>query len=95
MSGLLALLLGFFIVPFCLLLLGHRLRDRSDRSRAAFWGGVIGHTSALLVSMTALHYPPVLWSSHARVLIVFWLMLLGGVVGAAVGALLPLRKTGR
>lgn len=93
MTARLALLLGLFVVPLFLLLLGHRLRDRGRRQRAAFWGGVIGHTSALFVSITALHYPPVIWSSQARVLIAFWLMLIGGVAGATIGALLTGRKT--
>jgi len=88
----LALLLGLFIVPLFLLALGHRLRDGGPQHRAAFWGGVIGHTVAMVVSITALHYPPVLWSTQTRVLIAFWLMLLGGVAGVAAGALLGARR---
>lgn len=80
-----ALLLGMFIVPLALLVLGHRLRDRTPPQRGAFWGGVIGHTAAIIVAATALHFPPVLWSSQERILIAFWSMLLGGVVGAAIG----------
>jgi hypothetical protein len=88
----LALLLGLFVVPLLLLILGHRLRDRGRRQRAIFWGGVLGHTAAMLASTAALHYPPVLWSSQTRVVIAFWMMLLGGVAGAAVGALLRGRR---
>jgi hypothetical protein len=80
-----ALLLGLFIVPLALLALGHRLRDRTPQQRGAFWGGVIGHTFAVVVAVTALHYPPVLWNSQERIVIAFWSMLLGGIVGAAVG----------
>ena len=92
MTARLALLLGLFVVPLALLALGHRLRDHGARHRAAFWGGVIGHTIAMVVSITALHYPPVLWSSQTRVLIAFWLMLLGGVAGVVAGALLGARS---
>ena len=92
MTARLALLLGLFVVPLFLLLLGHRLRERGARQRAVFWGGIIGHSVALLAAITALHYPPVLWSSRPRVLIAFWLMLLGGVVGGAIGALRARRR---
>jgi hypothetical protein len=83
----LALLMGLFVVPALLLWLGHRLRDRSPAQRGAFWGGVIGHSIALPIGLLGLHYPPVLWAGDARILIAFWIMLLGGALGAAVGAL--------
>jgi NAD/NADP transhydrogenase beta subunit len=83
----LALILGLFVVPTFLLLLGHRLRERSSRQRGAFWGGVIGHTVAVIVAVVAMHWPPVLWTSDARAFLVFFTMLVGGVLGAAVGAL--------
>ncbi|MEX1183713.1 MAG: hypothetical protein WEF86_10805 [Gemmatimonadota bacterium] len=82
-----ALLLGMFGVPAYLLWMGHRLRDRSEAERGAFWGGVIGHTIALLLSLLALHFPPVLWTGGTRITLAFWLMLLGGTAGALVGAL--------
>jgi protein-S-isoprenylcysteine O-methyltransferase Ste14 len=80
------LLVGFFVVPAVLLALGHRLRDRSARQRGAFWGGIIGHSVALLVAVSALHFPPVLWHSDTRVALAFWSMLLGAAIGAAAGA---------
>jgi hypothetical protein len=86
-----ALLVGLFAVPALLLAAGHRLRERSPRSRRAFWGGVIGHSAALAVTLVASHFPPVLWESDARVLLVFWLMAAGGLVGAGVGAALGRR----
>jgi hypothetical protein len=82
-----ALLAGLFLVPLALLGLGHRLRERTTVQRGAFWGGVIGHTFALCVALTALHAPPVLWQSDVRVAAAFWSLLLGGVTGALVGAL--------
>jgi hypothetical protein len=92
MTSNLALLTGFFIVPLALLALGHRLRERSTRQRGAFWGGVIGHSLALLAAIAALHYPAVLWTGQARTFVAFWLMLVGGVAGALVGAALGYRR---
>jgi hypothetical protein len=86
------LLIGFFVVPLALLALGHRLRERSVRQRGAFWGGVIGHSLALLAAITALHYPAVLWTSQARTFVAFWLMFIGGVAGALIGAAVGLRR---
>lgn len=81
-----ALVIGLFVVPGILLWLGHRLRDRSDAQRRAFWGGVIGHTVAAFVALAALQLPAVLWGSDLRVALAFWSMLLGGALGMAVGA---------
>ena len=82
----LAFLTGLLIVPGVLLWLGHRLRDRSPAQRGAFWGGVIGHTTAIIIAMTLLHYPPQMWTG-ARSAVAMWVMLLGGVFGALLGAL--------
>lgn len=87
MLGRWALLLGLFIVPAILLWLGHRPRNRTPVQRGAFWGGVTGHGIALLVALWALHFPPVLWTGGPRVVFAFWAMLLGGAVGALIGAL--------
>jgi uncharacterized membrane protein YkvI len=81
-----AFLLGLLIVPALLLWLGHRLRDRSPAQRGAFWGGVIGHSAALIVAVTLLHYPPVMWTGAVRSAIAMWVMLLGAAAGAALGA---------
>jgi len=82
-----AFLTGAFIIPALLLWLGHRLRERSPRQRGAFWGGVAGHSIAMLVALLALHFPPVLWQDGARVTLAFWSMLTGALIGAAIGAL--------
>ena len=82
----LAFLVGLLIVPALLLWLGHRLRDRSPAQRGAFWGGVIGHTVAIIVAVTLLHYPPVMWTGEVRAAIAMWVMLLGAAAGAAAGA---------
>ncbi|HEX6135435.1 MAG TPA: hypothetical protein VFZ24_15805 [Longimicrobiales bacterium] len=82
-----AFLIGLLVVPTLLLWLGHRLRDRSPAQRRAFWGGVIGHTIALIVALALLHYPPVLWTSDLREAVALGVMLAGGAGGAAVGVL--------
>lgn len=81
-----AFLIGLLVVPALLLWLGHRLRDRSPAQRGAFWGGVIGHTIAVVVAVTLLHYPPVMWTGEVRAAIAMWVMLVGAGVGGAVGA---------
>jgi uncharacterized oligopeptide transporter (OPT) family protein len=90
-----ALLTGLFLVPLGLLGLGHRLRERSAVQRAAFWGGVIGHSIALCVAVTALHVPPVMWQSGARSAAAFWSLLLGGAIGALLGVLYVMARRGR
>lgn len=82
-----AFLAGLLLVPGLLLWLGHRLRDRSRMQRGAFWGGVIGHTAALLVAVVLLHYPPVMWTGEVRAAVAMWVMLLGAAAGAGLGAL--------
>jgi hypothetical protein len=90
-----ALLMGLFLVPLGLLVLGHRLRERSVVQRAAFWGGVIGHSIALGVAVTALHVPPVMWQSGARMAAAFWSLLLGGAIGALIAVLHAVVRRGR
>lgn len=81
------LLLGLFAAPALLLWLGHRLRRRSAPWRAVFWGGVIGHSVGMLVTLAAAHYPPVLWGGGGwREAMVYGAMLVGTVLGAAAGA---------
>lgn len=82
-----AFVIGLLVVPALLLWLGHRLRDRSPAQRGAFWGGVLGHSLAIIVAVTLLHYPPVLWTNDVRAAIAFWAMTLGAAAGATVGAL--------
>ncbi len=82
-----ALLAGLLVAPALLLWAGHRLRRRSARVRGAFWGGLLGHTLGMLVTLGAAHYPPVPWDGSAwRTAAVHASMLLGAVLGAAAGA---------
>jgi hypothetical protein len=85
----LALLAGLFILPVVLLTLGHRMRDRSARTKRLFWGGVIGHAIGIVVTMVVMMSPPVWWADteSVRTFAVHWAMVLGcaaGVAGAAV-----------
>ena len=91
------LLLGLFGVPALLLSIGHRLRRRPAVWRRVFWGGVIGHSLALLALMIVTMVPPVLWEGGARPrdVAVHWLLALGAVVGGAIGATLAGRRQER
>ena len=86
-----ALLLGLFGAPALLLSIGHRLRHRPAVWRRVFWGGLIGHSLALLALMVITMYPPVLWEGgvRARDMAVHWSLILGAVVGGGLAALLP------
>lgn len=93
MSGMtMALLAGLFAVPALLLWLGHRLRHRTPAARGVFWGALLGHTLGMLVTLGALHYPPVLWGGTAgRELAVHASMAAGAALGAAGGWMLGRR----
>jgi len=86
--GLVAMLLGVFAVPVALLWTGHRLRRRSPRVRAAFWGALAGHVAAIVVGSAAAMTPPEEWAATDfwRGLLGFWSFLLLPAVGALVGA---------
>ncbi len=85
------LLVGMFVVPALLLALGHRLRRRPPVWRRVFWGGVAGHSIAVLVMLAATLVPPVAWEGGPRPRdhAVHWSMVLGAVAGGAIGAALP------
>ena len=87
----LALLVGLFVVPALLVALGHRLRRRPPFWRRVFWGGVSGHSLAILVMLAVTVAPPVAWEGGPRLrdVAVHWAMVLGGVVGGVIGAALP------
>jgi hypothetical protein len=80
------LLAGLFLVPLVLLWLGHRLRRRTPGERGVFWGATIGHSLGILATLTAVHYPPVLWTEGWRAVAVHWSMVVGALLGAAAGA---------
>lgn len=87
--GLLVFLAGLFAVPIVLLAVGHRLRRRSPRVRAAFWGGVAGHCVAGLLAVVLGMVPPESWTSDEAVrgFAGLWSLLVLPAAGAALGAL--------
>jgi hypothetical protein len=86
--GIVAFLLGLFGVPIALLVYGHKLRRRTDRGRAAFWGAVAGHCIAGTLAVTLGMIPPENWTSEdtLRGLAGLWAMLILPIIGAIVGA---------
>jgi hypothetical protein len=86
-----ALLVGLFAIPALLLALGHRLRRRPPFWRRVFWGAVAGHSLALLVTLAAALFPPVAWAEGPRPRdnAVHWTMVLGSLIGGAIGGVLP------
>ena len=82
-----ALLVGLFVVPAMLLWTGHRLRERGDVARGAFWGGVVGHASGLLITLTASVNPAVWWAGgpFLRDFAVHWSPMLLAIAGALLG----------
>ncbi|MGH7662678.1 MAG: hypothetical protein ACRENI_00020 [Gemmatimonadaceae bacterium] len=93
--GLIALLIGAFVVPTALLWGGHRLRRRPLGWRGAFLGALIAYVAAALVAMAAAMFPPQQWSDGDlwRGLLGFWTPAVLPVVGALVGAALAGRRS--
>lgn len=94
---LLALLLGLFGVPALLMILGHRLRGRSEPHKRRFWGGVLGYIIGIVVAVCAMLLPPVSWAdgTFLRPFLVHWAMLAGGVLGVLTGPLWARKPGGR
>jgi hypothetical protein len=92
--GSLALLLGIFGVPVALLWAGHRLRRRSARWHAAFWGGVAGHLAALVIGSVAAVVPAEQWAPTDlwRGALGLWSFLVLPALGAAVGVMRAARR---
>lgn len=87
--GVAAMLLGVLVVPGVLLWAGHRMRRRSPRWHACFWGGVTGHLIALLIGSLAAMMPAEHWSATdaLRGAAGLWSFLVLPILGAAIGAL--------
>lgn len=86
-AGTWAMLLGLFGVPLALVWTGHRLRRRSPRWRAAFWGALIAHLLASPAAMWAAMIPPAEWapSDRWRGALGLWAMLVAPLVGMLLG----------
>ena len=81
------LLLGLFGMPGLLMVLGHRLRGRSEGHKRRFWGGVAGYIVGMVVAISAMLLPPVWWAdgTFLRPFLVHWAMLSGGILGVLTG----------
>jgi hypothetical protein len=84
-----AFILGLFGVPLALLAIGHRLRRRSPRMRAIFWGAIVGHCVAAVLAVVWGMIPPDAWepSETARGFAGLWSLLVFPVAGALLFAL--------
>ena len=78
------MLAGVFGVPALLLFVGHRLRRRSTRMQAAFWGAIAGHVVAIVIGSIAAMTPPEEWAPGDtwRGLLGLWSFLLFPLAGA-------------
>lgn len=87
--GLVTLLIGLFVVPVALLWLGHRLRRRTARQRAIFWGALSGHVAAMLVATVAVTVPAEMWGAQdlARGMLGYGSLVLLPLLGAVAGTL--------
>ena len=88
-----ALVAGILGAPIALAALGHHLRRRPPKVKRLFWGGVIGHTMGLFLTVGAMLFPSVSWVAGGpmRVHVVHWSLLVGLVLGLAVAAVSPPR----
>lgn len=91
-------LVGLFVVPTILLVYGHKIRRRSPRGRAAFWGAVTGHCSAAVLAVSLGMIPPETWTSEEtwRGFVGLWSLLVLPLAGAVIGFALhrePARAT--
>lgn len=93
-TGLVVMLLGLFAVPAVLLWSGHRLRRRSRRRRAVFWGTLSGWGAGSGVALIAAMVPPAMWASDdiMRGFLGFWSLVLVPAIGAAIGAVRPMPR---
>jgi hypothetical protein len=84
--GLFAMLIGVFGVPAALLWGGHRLRRRSARWRAVFWGTLIGYAVGVCAALVASMVPAEAWSAENRVrgLLGYWSLVICSIIGALI-----------
>lgn len=82
---------GLFLVPIALLIVAHRLRRRSSRTRAAFWGAIVGHIAAAVLAVTWGMIPAETLTSQetARGVASLWSLLLLPLIGAFIGWMKP------
>ncbi|MGV3710682.1 MAG: hypothetical protein ACO1Q7_17805 [Gemmatimonas sp.] len=86
---LIALLSGLFVVPLALLSISHKLRRRSPRLQAAFWGALWAHILAAVAAIIASMIAAEEWQSTDtwRGFFGFWAMLAAPLIGGVIGYL--------
>ena len=84
-----AFLLGLYVLPLGLLWLGHHLKKRSPRAKAAFWGAVIGQCMAGTLALVAGLMLPEEWTAQEQLrgFLGLWSLLIFPVAGGLTGAL--------
>jgi hypothetical protein len=87
----LVFIVGLFIVPIALLVVAHKLRRRSPRTRTAFWGAILGHIVAAIVATTWGMIPAETLTPQetARGAASLWTLLAFPLAGAAIGWIKP------
>jgi hypothetical protein len=88
--GIVAFIVGLYVLPLVLLWWGHRFKRLPARSRRAFWGAVIGHCVAGTIALTAGMVLPEEWDAQERLrgFAGLWSLLIFPLAGAAASALL-------
>lgn len=87
--GIVAFLIGLYVLPLGLLWLGHHLKKRSRRAKGAFWGAIIGHCVAGTLALVAGLMLPEEWTAQEQLrgFLGLWSLLIFPVVGGLTGAL--------
>ncbi len=84
----LALLGGLFLMPILLLWIGHGFRHLARPVRYAFWGGVITHVLAIVLTVVLLTTPAVAWEPGSlRAAAAHGSLLIGTLCGVVGGYL--------
>ena len=87
--GIVAFLIGLYVLPLGLLWLGHHLKRRSPRAKGAFWGASIGHSVAGVLALVVGMMFPEEWTSQEQLrgFLGLWALLIFPVAGGLTGAL--------
>jgi hypothetical protein len=88
-AGIVAFIVGLYVLPLALLWLGHHLKRRSAQAKRIFWGAVIGHCIAGTLALFAGMMLPEEWTAQERMrgFLGLWALLIFPLAGGIVGAL--------
>ena len=87
--GIVAFLIGLYVLPLGLLWLGHHLKRRPPRAKRVFWGAIIGHCIAGTLALVAGLMLPEEWTAQEQLrgFLGLWALLIFPVAGGLTGAL--------